>query len=135
MQETTTKAFKSTAKNTLAQRLFDTPGMRSGEQRRPRVFSNELNQSKLTPTIVKEYQSKKQTQGEILPPIENNPRKARILTEEADPDYYESEQVSNLRRNWLEQADRNAYINPAKAKQAFNRTRTPPTMQASWSHA
>ena len=129
MQETITKAFKSTVKNTLAQRLFDAPGMRSGEQRRPRVFSNELNQSKLTPTIVKEYQSKKQTQAEVLPPIENNPRRARAMTEETEPDYYESEQVSNLRRNWLEQADRKDYINPAKAKQAFNRTRTTPPMQ------
>lgn len=63
MQETTTKAFKSSTKNTLAQRLFDAPGMRSNEQKRPRVFSNETNQNKLTPTIVREYQSKKQTQG------------------------------------------------------------------------
>lgn len=81
MQETASKGFKSTAKNTLAQRLFDAPGMRSGEQKRPRVFSNELNQSKLTPTIVKEYQSKKLTQGEPLPPIEGNSRKGRITTE------------------------------------------------------
>lgn len=81
MQETTTKAFQSTTKNTLAQRLFDAPGMRSGEQRRPRVFSNEVAQSKLTPTIVKEYQSKKLTQGEILPPLEANSRKGRIMTE------------------------------------------------------
>lgn len=29
MQETTAKGFKSTTKNTLAQRLFDAPGMRS----------------------------------------------------------------------------------------------------------
>lgn len=80
MQETLSKGFKSTAKNTLAQRLIDAPGMRSNEQKRPRVFSNEVHQNKLTPTIVREYQSKKQTQGEILPPIENNTKKGRIMT-------------------------------------------------------
>ena len=54
--------IRSNNKNMLAQRLFDTPSLRANSQRRPRVFSNELNQSKLTPTIVKEYQSKKQYQ-------------------------------------------------------------------------
>ena len=81
MQENTAKGFKSTTKNTLAQRLFDAPGMRSNEQKRPRVFSNETNLNKLTPTIVREYQSKKLTQGEILPPLDSYQRKGRIMTE------------------------------------------------------
>lgn len=83
MQETNTKGFKSTSKNPLAQRLFDAPGMRSIEHRRPRVFSNEATQNKLTPSIVKEYQSKKQVLAEPFPPIDSNPRKGRIMTEEA----------------------------------------------------
>lgn len=135
MQETASKGFKSSSKNTLAQRLFDAPGMRSGEQRRPRVFSNEVNQGKLMPTIVKEYQSKKLTQGEVLPPLESNSRKGRVMTEEAEPEYYESERVANFRKNWLEQADKNAYVNPVKGKQALNRTRTPRPTQASSSPA
>ncbi len=73
--------MRSNNKNMLAERLFDTPALRSNSQRRPRVFSNEANHSKLTPTIVKEYQSKKQYQTEQLPPIEINPKKTRIITE------------------------------------------------------
>jgi hypothetical protein len=60
---------RSQNKNALAQRLFDTPGMRGQSQRRPRIFSTDTNQSKLTPAIVKEYQSKKQIPTEQLPPI------------------------------------------------------------------
>lgn len=71
---------RSANKNTLAQRLFDTPAQRGNSQRRPRIFSNDANQSKLTPIIVKEYQSRKQTQPEPLPPIDSNPKRARIMT-------------------------------------------------------
>lgn len=40
-----------------------------------------MNQTKLTPTIVKEYQSKKQYQTEQLPPLDSNPKRARVITE------------------------------------------------------
>jgi hypothetical protein len=79
----------------------------------------------LTPTIVKEYQSKKLAQGEALPPIETNTRKGRTMTEEAEPEYFENERIANIRKNWLEQGDKNASINQVKAKQAFNRTSYP----------
>lgn len=71
---------RSNNKHTLANRLFDTPAQRANSQRRPRIFSNDANQSKLTPTIVKEYQTRKQTQPEQLPPIDSNPKKTRIMT-------------------------------------------------------
>jgi len=38
--EESPKLHKSAQKNHLAQRLFDTPNMRTNSQRRPRVFSN-----------------------------------------------------------------------------------------------
>ena len=79
---------RSIPKNTLAHRLFDTPALRGNSQRRPRVFSNDMNHSKLTPTIVKEYQTKKQYQTELLPPIDSNPRRNRMATEEADVEYF-----------------------------------------------
>ena len=44
---------RSQPKNMLAHRLFDTPSIRGQSQRRPRVFSNEGAQTKLTPSIVK----------------------------------------------------------------------------------
>ena len=44
---------RSMPKNNLAHRLFDTPAIRGQSQRRPRVFSNEGAQVKLTPSIVK----------------------------------------------------------------------------------
>ena len=72
---------RSTHKNTLADRLFDTPAIRAQSQRRPRIFTSDSGQSKLTPAIVKEYHSKKQTLSEALPPLEVNPRRQKMLTE------------------------------------------------------
>jgi hypothetical protein len=79
---------RSNNKNSLAHRLFDTPALRGYSQRRPRIFSQDANQTKLTPTIVREYQSKKQVQGEALPPLEIVPKRARVLTEESEPEYF-----------------------------------------------
>ena len=71
---------RSQPKNTLANRLFDTPAIRGQSQRRPRVFSNEGAQSKLTPSIVKEYQTKKMTMPDQLPPIEANQKRPKMMT-------------------------------------------------------
>ena len=78
---------RSQPKNNLANRLFDTPAFRGQSQRRPRVFSQEGGPAKLTPAIVKEYQSKKMTMAEQLPPIESGPKKQKMLTEDSEIDH------------------------------------------------
>ena len=72
---------RSTHKNMLTDRLFDTPALRAQSQRRPRVFTSESGQSKLTPVIVKEYHSKKQTLPDALPPLDSNPCRQKMMTE------------------------------------------------------